>query len=125
LTPQLMKWYGREGAAKVDRAKVWVRFSTQHVDDEQKTLSTCVGEPFQRRWEGAGLIFIQIFLPKTVTNAVPLGRKLAQVAKLAFRKKKTSGGVTFPRVRINDNLPAEELFYRMNVVAEYEFSELG
>lgn len=120
-----IEWYGKEASSKVDRSKVWARFSSQNVFEEQATLSTCVDVPFQRRYNGSGLIFIQLFLPKTVANAVIQGRKLAKVARNAFRGKKTDGGVTFHNVRINDNLPPEELFYRINVVAEYDYDELG
>lgn len=120
-----IEWFGKETKDKVDRTKVWARFSTQNVIEEQATLSACVDEPFVRRWNGSGLIFIQLFLPKTVANAVIQGRKLAKVARNAYRGKKTDGGVTFHNVRINDNLDPEEQFYRINVVAEYDYDELG
>lgn len=119
-----IEWYGLESLGKADRSKVWVRFSTDNVFEEQATLSTCVDVPFQRRYNGSGLVFIQLFLPKSVDNAVPLGRRLAQVARNAFRGKKTEGGVTFYNTRIND-VPPEELFYRFNVVSEYDYDELG
>lgn len=120
-----VEWYGREQLGKADREKVWARFSTQNVFEEQATLSACVDEPFKRRFNGSGLIFVQLFLPKSVDNAVILGRKLAKVARNAFRGKKTDGGVTFYNARINDNIPPEELYYRINVVAEYDYDELG
>lgn len=120
-----IEWFGKETKDKVDRTKVWARFSTQNVTEEQATLSACVDEPFVRRWNGSGLIFVQLFLPKTVANAVIQGRKLAKVARNAYRGKKTDGGVTFHNVRINDSLAPEEQFYRINVVAEYDYDELG
>lgn len=120
-----IEWYGKESPSKVDRSKVWARFSTDNVFEEQATLSTCVDIPFQRRYNASGLIFIQLFLPKTVANAVKNGRKLAKVAQRAFRGKKSTSGVVFYNVRINDKLEPEELFYRINVVAEYDYDELG
>jgi hypothetical protein len=120
-----VEWAGRESPGKIDTSKVWARFSTQNVFEQQATLSTCVGAAFQKRYEASGLIFVQLFLPKTVANAVILGRKLAKVARNAFRGKKTESGVTFYNARINDDLPPEELFYRINVVAEYDFDEIG
>lgn len=119
-----IEWEGKESASKVDRSKVWARFSTQNVFEEQATLSACVDEPFVRRYEGSGLIFVQLFLPKTVANALMKGRTLAKVARNAYRGKKSDGGITFHNVRIN-NIPPEELFYRINVVAEYDYDELG
>lgn len=120
-----IEWHGQESVGAVDRSKVWVRFSTQNVFEQQASFATDVAQPFQRRYESSGLVFVQLFLPKTVDNAVTKGRSLAQVAKAAFRGKSTAGGVTFNNVRINDGLTPEELFYRINVVAEYEFDELG
>lgn len=120
-----IEWYGKETASKVDRSKVWARFATENVFEQQATLSTCIDQPFSRRYNGSGLIFVQLFLPKTVANAVINGRKLAKVARNAFRGKKTESGVVFYNARINDNMPPEELFYRINVVAEYDYDELG
>lgn len=121
-----VEWYGKpEYLNKVDRSKVWVRYSSDNVIEAQATLSTCLDEPNVRRYEGSGLIFVQLFIPKTIDNGVILGRQLAKVARDAFRGKKTEGGVTFHNCRINDNLTPEELFYRMNVVVEYDYDELG
>lgn len=119
-----VEWYGNEKNSKVDRAKAWARFSTQNVFEEQATLSTCVEQPFSRRYEASGLIFVQLFLPKTIDNALIEGRKLAKIARNAFRGKKTESGVSFHNARIVDLSP-EELFYRLNVVVEYDFDDIG
>ncbi len=50
------------------------------------------------------------------------GRLLAVVARNAFRGKKTSGGVWFRNVTIKE-LDPEDSFYRLNVIAEYEYDE--
>lgn len=120
-----VEWYGRANPPVPDRSKVWVRFSTQNVFDEQITLSDCVEAPFRRRYESNGLIFVQFFLPKSVDNAVKKGRKLAKVARNVYRGKKSLGGIVFHNVRINDNILPEAEYSRINVVAEYEFDEVG
>lgn len=120
-----IEWHGVEKPENINRENVWVRFSTTNVFEQQATLSACVDEPYKRRYQASGLIFVQLFLPKTVDNASVLGVTLAKVARNAFRGKKTAGGVTFHNVRINDNLPPELLCYRINVVAEYDFDEIG
>ena len=51
------------------------------------------------------------------------GRDLAEIARNSFRGKCVEG-IVFRNARIND-LPSEELFYRFNVIAEYQFSELS
>lgn len=118
-----VEWYGKESKGKVDRSKVWVRFLTQNVYEEQQTLSDFVDKPFSRRFEISGLVFVQIFIPKTIANGVIKGRDLAEVARNCFRGRRIDG-IVFRNVRINE-LPSEELFYRLNVVGEYEFSELS
>jgi hypothetical protein len=110
--------------AEVDRAKAWVRFSSQNVYEERTSLSTCVGEPGLARYTGGGLAFVQVFVPKTIDNGNALGRSLADVAKKAFRGKTTSGKLTFRNARVVDVAP-EELFYRFNAVVEYEFDDIG
>lgn len=119
-----VQYRGVEPPGKIDRSKVWAAFTTQNVDEGQNSLSTCVDQPHKRMYGGAGLVIVQLFLPKTVDNAEFLGRELAEVGRNAFRGKKTAGGVVFYNARVNDVTP-EELFYRYNVVAEYEFNEIG
>ena len=101
----------------------WARFSTQTVTDEQATLSNCEGTPNQFKYTAEGLIFVQLFLPKDDLQANEKGEKLAVIARNAFRKKSTAGGVWFKNARIQEQ-PQEELFYRFNVVAEYSYDEL-
>lgn len=113
-------WQNLEKPYKPPQDKFWVRVSTQSVIEEQSTFRDGV----EKRYTGSGLVFVQLFCPKTLGDADTLGGKLAEVARNAFRGKKTTGGVWFRNVRIN-NLEPEELFYRFNVVAEYEYDEVG
>lgn len=102
----------------------WCRFSTDHMDDPQTAMGACE-TGFTKRYTGYGLIFVQLFCPKSNDRAVEFGRSLAEIARKAFRGKKTDGGIVFRNVRINDNMPAEKLCYRFNVIAEYEYDEVG
>lgn len=123
-----VRWQGREiatpNAGKPDNSKFWARVSIQSVLEQQATLSNCVVEPGKKKYESSGLIFVQLFGPKSRATAYDDLQKLAIVARDAYRSKVTPGQVWFRNVRIN-TLQPEELFYRLNVVGEYEFDEIG
>lgn len=112
-------WPGIEDAAKADPTKFWARVSQQTVLESQTTLA----EP-TKRFTAKGLIFIQLFCPKTNSTSIDLGRSLAVVARNAFRGKTSSQHVWFRDARINE-LPSEESYHRFNVVVEYEYDEMG
>lgn len=104
--------------------RFWVRVSQQTVLERQQTLSSCEGLPGKKRWRTHGLVIVQLFCPKSVARNMELGRKLAIIARDAFRGK-TAGNVWFYRARIQDNIPPEQEVNRFNVVAEYEYDELA
>ena len=116
-------WQMKEEPATPDPSKYWARCSRQTVLEQQTTLSTCEGANGQRRFTTFGLLFVQIFCPKAAENVGTIAEKLAQVAKDAYRKQQTTSGIVFRNVRINE-LPPENQYYRLNVVAEFEYDEL-
>lgn len=119
-----IEWQGVQPRDKPESSKYWARVSVQSVFEEQTTLSTCEGRPGQKRYTASGLVFVQLFCPKSIIGSFETGGKLAQVAKKAFRGKTTPGKVWFRNCRINE-LEPEALFYRFNVVTEFEYDELG
>lgn len=119
-----IRWHGVAEKEDTPVDDYWVRFSTRNVNEQQASLSNEVGAPGQRRYNTAGLVFVQLFCPMTDTQAKLKGELLAEIAKLAFRGKTTPGGVWFRNTRIN-NLPVDEKSYRFNIVSEYEYDEIG
>lgn len=116
-----VRWPGVEEPTTPETSKFWVRVSQQTVDEEQSSLRN--GD-FVQRYTADGVIFVQLFCPKSDAQSMTNGRKLAIIARNAFRGNATSGKVWFRNARINE-LPPEEKFYRFNVVAEYEYDEQG
>jgi len=116
-----VRWPGVEETGTPDASKFWARVSQQTVLEEQATLSDNNGK---RRYTADGLIFVQLFCPKSDVEAMDKGRKLAVIARNSFRGKTTSGKVWFRNARINELAP-EESAYRFNVVAEYEYDEVS
>lgn len=119
-----VRWQGVQYRSLPDGSQFWARLSKQTVFEEQATLSTCEGKPGQRKYTASGLVFVQLFCPKSNTQAFELGQKLAKVARNAFRGKTTPGKIWFRNTRINEINP-EELYERFNVVTEFEYDELG
>lgn len=115
-----IRWQGKEEATLPDPSKYWVRISQQSIDELQKTYTA---ENSKKRFENNGIVFLQIFCPKTESNSFYIGRQLAAIGKSIFRGKSTSAGVWFRNVRIKE-LSSEESFHRFNVVAEYQFDEM-
>jgi len=116
-----VRWQGIDEGTTPDASKFWCRVSQQTVIEEQSTIAD---ENGKRRYTADGLLFVQLFCPISDVEAMEKGRKLAVIARNAFRGKATSGKVWFRNVRINE-LPKEESAYRFNVVAEYEYDEIS
>lgn len=116
-----VRWPGVEEPEKPDASVYWARVSQQTVDEGQSTLRN--GDAGQR-YTTDGLIFVQVFAPKSDSEAMTILRRLAIIGRNAFRGHTTSGKVWFRNARINE-LPPEDKYYRLNVVAEYEYDENG
>lgn len=114
-----VRWPGVEEIDPPDASKYWARVSQQTVDEQQTTLRN--GE-FAKRYTADGLVFVQIFCPKSDAESMTTGRRLATIARNAFRGQSTSGNVWFRNARIKE-LEPEAKFYRFNVVTEYEYDE--
>jgi hypothetical protein len=115
--------YAGAPVAKPNNSKFWIRLSQQTVIERQRTLSTCEGTIGKKRYLTQGLIYVQLFCPITHPLSIELGRKLAIIARSAFRGQAVSG-VTFRHARIQELDPEQEL-NRFNIVTEYEYDELG
>lgn len=107
-----------------DSSKIWCRISHDIVLEQQTTLSNCEGAPNQKRYTTTGLVFVQVFGPKEDAEVWLKMQKLAKVARNAYRGKSTPGRVWFRNARIKP-LADEELYKRFNVIAEFEYDELG
>lgn len=117
-----IRWQGAEESTEPDFSKFWCRVSRQTVAEPQTTFAIG-GSP--KRYTSYGLVFVQVFAPKNESLAYEKMQQLAQVAKNAFRGKTTESGLWFRNVRVNDNLPMEEMMYRLNVIAEYQYDEIA
>lgn len=116
--PQVF-WDGVESATALDTSKYWARVSEQQVTSEQSTFRN---ESMKKRQRNHGLIFVQVFAPRSVANSMDIGRKLANYAKNIFKGKSTNGRIWYRNSRVL-TLSPEEMYNRFNVVSEYEHDE--
>jgi hypothetical protein len=106
---------------KVPTDKVWSRISQQTVLEEQATLS---GNDLKRRYTTDGLVFVQIFIPQTYPQDYGRGLQVAELVKTAYRGKNTDNCMWFRNTRIQE-LPPETAWFRINVVSEYTYDQIG
>jgi hypothetical protein len=115
-------WPGVEPKQPPGKSDFWARISTQHVDDTLASHRSGDLPEHKQRYTVSGLLFIQVFGPANDSEAMDKARRLAMVARDAFRGVETSGNVWFRDSRINE-LPSEEDWYRFNVIVEFEYDD--
>lgn len=118
-----VRWQDSEKETIPDGSKYWARLSVQTVTEEQTALGEC-DAPSKRRYTASGLVFVQLFAPKSDSRGAELLGELAMIARNAYRGKSTAGSVWFRNCRIKE-LPMEDLFYCRNVVCEFEYDDIG
>lgn len=75
-----------------------------------------------KKYREEGLVFVQLFGPKSEVEAGEQQDRFAHIARAAFRGRSLPGKIWFRNARINDLDPEDEML-RLNVVAEYEYNE--
>lgn len=122
--PVELRFVGVEKEGKIPTEKFWGRVSTQGAAEGQASMANGIIAPNNRRYRADGLVYVQLFAPKSRNTAMQKLRLLSQLARDAFRGKSTANGVSFNFARIQE-LDPEESFYRINVVAEYQYDEIA
>ena len=114
-----VRWHGIESPEKPNYDKYWVRVSQETVDERQSTLRN---PNCGQRHRTDGLLFIQLFCPKSDARSMENGRKLATIARDAYRGYTSPSGVWFRNARVSE-LEAEEKWIRFNVIVTYQYDE--
>jgi hypothetical protein len=103
--------------------KFWMRASTQGVSNRQKghrMPEVGVSKPV---YDNIGFITLQIFAPMNSLDSYAKGELLAELGQGMFMASETGGSIWFRNPRIRE-LPNDGTWYRWNVVADYEFSQV-
>lgn len=118
------KWPFVTSVSVPDSERLWLRVSSQIIDESQSTLSVTSGEPGKKLFETFGILFIEIYCPKKIGNAASAVRRISHILRNNFRKIPSDNlGIIYKNAKINDGLLPEELYYRINVTVEFEYNE--
>jgi hypothetical protein len=117
----IVNYQGVTTEEKMPVDKFWSRVSIQTVIEEQTALA---GNDLKRRYTSNGVVFVQLFIPVIRLPDYEKGTKLAQLIKTAFRGKQTENCIWFRNTRIQE-LPKENAWFRINVVSDYQYDEIG
>lgn len=117
-------WQWNQETERPETNKFWARVSLQTVDGAQGTLSDACGAPGQHRDNIAGLVFIQLFGPKSVGDVPEKFSKLAKLARRSLLGHTADENVWFRNARVNE-LPDENEWIRANAIAEFEYDEIN
>lgn len=99
----------------------FLRFTMNPVLERQATFRSPEGTQL---YDNQGVFIIQCFVPRKLETCAENIRLLATRVKLLYRGNQLDGCVWARNVRVN-KLKPEDNFVRANVVAEYEFEEVG
>lgn len=114
-----VRYPGIELSTTPDRSKFWTRISQQTADEEQSSFRNAT---FGQTFENTGIVFVQVFCPASLAGSISKGRKLAELARNAYRGKSTQGGVWYRNAKITE-MPAEQDWFVFRVSAEYIYNE--
>lgn len=111
-----IRWDGKESNLPPPADKSWFRWSMQHSQSGQATLSCEHGE---RRWRREGLIIVQCFglLDK---GGLTLAQRMAESVRDAYEGAATPGGVWFRNVTTQEVRP-DGLYYQVNAIAQFNY----
>lgn len=114
MVPEI-RFYGTEND-KIP-STYFVRFVMSPVKDGQSSFRQTDG----KRFRADGLIYLQVFAPRSDRASYAKMRKLSMQLQKRFRS--AIDCISFNNVRIVD-APKEDMFWRQNVIAEYWYDEI-
>jgi len=114
-----VRWPGIEQPTTPDRSKFWARVSQKTSNESQTTLRN--GDNGQR-YTNRGTLYVQIFCPVSESGSISKGRKLAEVARDAFRGKHSLNGVWFRNAKIVE-MPTEQDWFAFTAQVDYIYDE--
>jgi len=117
-------YQGKKVDEKPDTSKYFCRVSQATVMEEQRTLTTDCFAPGFKRFGVDGILCVQIFCPKSDARAWERGRAMAKIVRDAYRRNVAGDSIVYRRSRIVELSPELECL-RLNVIAEYEYDEIG
>lgn len=116
-----IRWQGVENNNPLPASQLWARVTKLETDEDQKYVSNSVNT---RLFNHIGILSVELFGPKTVLTIYDDLQSCATNIRNAFRVKTSPNGVRYSKVRIIE-VPNDNLWYKINVIIEYEYDEQG
>lgn len=119
-----IRWQGIEKANLPGADKFWMRAGTTNVTTRQsghQMPDAPNGSPVV--YDTYGFITLQIFAPMKGGEGWSKGELLSELGQRMFMASETGGGIWFRNPRIL-NLNNDGTWYRWNVIADYQFSQV-
>ena len=113
-----VRWRGKEkGSTPTD--KDWFRWTMQHADGYQASLSNQHGE---RRWRREGFIIVQCF--SLLNNGGLYGaQRMAESVRDAYQGSSTPGGVWF-RNATTQEVGEDRHHFQVNAIVNFNYDEV-
>lgn len=118
-----IRWQGDERPGLPGADKYWMRASTNTVTTRQRGHMVPEAGISKPVYDNFGFITLQLFAPMKSPESYAKGELLAELGQRMFMASETGGSVWFrnPRIRELDN---DGTWYRWNVIADYQFSQV-
>lgn len=119
-----IRYQGVEEANPPGAGKFWMRIGTTTVTTRQsghQMPDEPNGSPVV--YDTYGFITLQMFAPMKSKDSWAKGELLAELGQCMFMASETGGSVWFRNPRIRE-LNNDGTFYRWNVIADYQFSQV-
>lgn len=126
----LLYWPGQP-EPQPNRDQIFARVSIQMIQDEQVSL----GPLGQQKFEAHGLLYVQLFIPRTVAplqdspafqalDPLNIGRLIAQTLQGIFRMGSQDGDIWFRRPTIRE-LASTPDYYPITLATEFMYQTVG
>lgn len=113
-----VRWHGKEkGSPPTD--KDWFRWTMQHSDGYQASLSNQHGE---RRWRREGFIIVQCFSLLNVGGLYG-AQRMAEAVRDAYQGASTPGGVWF-RNATTQEVGQDRHHFQVNAIVNFNYDEV-
>lgn len=114
-----VRWTGKEANEPPAADLSWFRWTMQHADSGQASLSCEHGE---RRWRRNGLIIVQCFAPLD-KGGLTAAQRMAESVRDAYQGTATPGGVWF-RDATTQEIGTDNAWYNVNAIIQFTYDEV-
>lgn len=118
-----IRFQGVEEGGLPGSDKFWMRCGTQGVTNRQRGHRMPILGISKPVYDNIGLIILQLHAPMNSPKSYAKGELLSELGQGTFMASSVGGAIWFRNPRIIE-LPNDGTWYRWNVIAEYQFSQV-